>query len=161
MGKVENCGNIGGRIVSSKKLVWDDRGKVVDYKFKFPKNPERKEGEVELIFKTLEDARKIEGEGFFCVLTKKGIKLTDDIIQINKYYPNDEGADKDINKNMKQGFGTEILSFILEEVKTERAKVLYVDTWKKEMKNFIWKRGFEPIDKEQPKMRFFKILDHN
>lgn len=161
MTRVENCSNIGERIISSKKYQWDDRGKVIDYKFKFPQNPERNriEGEVELISKTLEDTRKIEGDAFFSTLIKRGIKQNDIIVQINKFYPNDEGADIDIKKNTEQGFGTGILEFLLEEIKTEPAKVLYVGTWRKEMKDFIWKRGFEPIDKEKARMRFFRILD--
>lgn len=62
---------------------------------------------------------------------------------------------------MEQGFGTEILDYVREESgELEGAKVLFVKTREAKMKNFIMKRGFEPVDRKNlGNGRFFKILD--
>lgn len=162
---VENCSNIGRRIISSKeKLEWDYQGiNVYQYKFNFPLNPERQKGNARVIYRTLDYLNNIEGNiELSRVLTKRGIKQTDIIAHIKEFFPNGRGFELgvDINKYMRQGFGTEILNFLFEESKANDAKAVYIFTTKEKMINFLYKRGFESVDEKDPRnSRFFKILD--
>ncbi len=144
---------------------WNDPEiKGFDYKFQFPQNPEKQQGDAQVIYRTLDFFGRVKGDKLFTALTERGIKSTDIIGHINEFNPNGRGLKEEIKeKYAKRGFGSEILDFLTQEGKENGAKVLYVFTGrleKEEMADFIKNRGFEPVDKKNPRnMRFFKILN--
>lgn len=138
--------------------------KGFDYKFQFPQNPERQEGDAQVIYRNLDFFGRVKGDKLFTALTERSIKSTGIIMHINEFNPNGRGTKEEIKeKYAKRGFGSEILDFLTQEGKENGADVLYVFTGrleKEEMADFIKNRGFEPVDKKNPRnMRFFKILD--
>lgn len=146
---------------SKEKLVpvkWNDTEIIgFQYKFQFPNNHEREDGDAQVIYRNLEFFGQIKGDKLFTALTERGIKPTDVIVHINEFYPNGIGH---IEKYERHGFGSEILDFLTGECEVNGAKLLYVITGKKKMKDFIKKHGFEPVDEKNLKnKKFFKILD--
>lgn len=144
-----------------EKMEWNDSNFEGDqYKFEFPFDNERQEGDAQMVYRTLEWFGRIKDDKLYAALAERGVKPSEIIAQINEFYPNGRGQEENIEKYMRGGYGTEVLNFLIEESKAKGAKVIYVFSGKEKMKNFLNKHGFEPVNNEKKKYeKFFKILD--
>jgi len=145
---------------TKEKMEWNDPAFEGDqYKFEFPLDSERREGDAQMVYRKLDWFGRIKDDKLHTILTERGVKPDEIIAQINEFYPNGRGLEEDIEKYMKGGYGSEVLNFLIDESKAKGAKVIFVFSIKSKMHNFLNKHGFEPLEQKERNMKFFKILD--
>ena len=101
-------------------------------------NPGRKNGEAEILFRTVDETLQEIRQLFL----DWGLHDEDPIVHLNIFYPNGKGLNESRRENMGNGVGGMVLNQISDTAVSRGRQAIYVFTIKKSMQAFLRKNGF-------------------